>query len=105
MTREEWDQAGPDNRPGIRFCVTVTSPEDRIVSTAVTKPCEWCGTLVWVDEAQELPAFGREIGVIPICENCALAHPTIGPAILKNMLDVYLHWERTGVVKAVLIED
>ena len=105
MTRDEWDQITSDVKPGIRFCSLVVDLTAPPMVSAEPKRCEWCGRLVWVDAAQELPAEAYENGVVIVCEACALSHPDLGPAFRKNVSDVYEHWLRTGVVKAIRIED
>jgi hypothetical protein len=107
VTREEWDLLPEGSKPAIRFCMPVfANPDQKLfVPTAEIRNCAWCAKQVWVDMAQELPAEARRTEIMLLCAGCVLDHPTMGPIAVKNMPEVYQHWLRTGVVKAIKIDE
>jgi hypothetical protein len=105
VTKDEWNAIDDGVRPGIRFCSPVMYiGEQPPVRTGVVENCSWCNRLIWVDEAQEMPAEAREQGIIPICAYCALEDEDIRKAVVANIQDAYETWRETGIIKAFPIE-
>ena len=107
MTREEWDALPGDSKPAIRLCLPVAGHEDqtRLAPAAIIRSCAWCRDAIWIDDSQELPAEGRELGVITVCESCVMTHHDLAVGFIKNIADVYLHYLQTGVIKAINIKE
>ena len=106
MNRDEWNALEDDGKPAVRFCLRVSQAEPELTPvTSVTGICSWCGEPILTDEAQEFPAEVRERGVLNVCDQCVLSHPLLAPSVIRHLAGTLEHWQRTGVINAIRIEE